>query len=68
MKKLDYIVYYLTKKYKNQLLTEELKETIRQECLVLYDFCNLKDKLGKITDIILEHNNGELRIELMISI
>ena len=67
MRKLDLILFTLNQKYKNQLLTERLKETITLDCLNMYKQSNLQPILGKLTDILIENNKGDLDIELILS-
>ena len=65
MGKLDLIIFTLQQKYKNQLLTDKLKEIIKQDCIRMYKQLKLEDKLGKITDVIIEDIS---HIEVLLSI
>ena len=65
MGKLDLIIFTLQNKYKNQLLTDKLKEIIKQDCIRMYKQLKLEDKLGKITDVIIEDIS---HIEVLLSI
>lgn len=67
MRKLDLILYKLNQKYKNQLLTEKVKENIKYDCKSLYQYFQLENILGRLTDILIENNKGDLDIELIIS-
>lgn len=65
MRKLDLIIFTLQQKYKNQLLTDKLKEIIKQDCIRMYKQLKLEDKLGKITDVIIEDIS---HIEVLLSL
>jgi hypothetical protein len=67
MRKLDLILYTLNQKYRNQLLTERLKENITHDCLNMYKQSNLEPILGKLDNVLIENNKGDLNIELIIS-
>lgn len=67
MRKLDLILYKLNQKYKNQLLTERLKEDITLDCLNMYRQSNLETILGKLNNVLIENNKGDLNIELILS-
>ena len=67
MRKLDLILYKLNQKYKNQLLTEKLKEVITLDCLNMYKQSNLETILGRLNNVLIENNKGYLNIEMYIS-
>jgi hypothetical protein len=67
MKKLNLIIAFLQDKYRNQLLTEKIKEMIKCECKSLYQYFQLENTFGKLTDILIENNKGDLNIELILS-
>lgn len=67
MKKLNLIIAFLRDRYRNQLLTEKVKEKIKCECKSLYQYFQLENILGKLTDILIENNKGDLNTELILS-
>lgn len=67
MKKLNLIIAFLQDKYRNQLLTEKVKEKIKCECKSLCQYFQLENTFGKLTDILIENNKGDLNIELILS-
>lgn len=67
MRKLNLIIAFLQDKYINQLLTEKVKEKIKYGCQNLYQYFQLENIFGKLTDILIENNKGDLNIELLIS-
>lgn len=67
MRKLDLIIAFLKDRYRNQLLTEKVKEMIKYDCQNLYQYFQLENIFGKLTDILIENNKGDLNIELILS-
>lgn len=67
MRKLDLILFTLNQKYRNQLLTERLKEVITLDCLNMYRYSNLEPILGKLDNVLIKNNKGDLNIELILS-
>lgn len=67
MRKLNLIIAFLKNKYKNEFLSEKVKEKIKCECKSLYQYFQLENTFGKLTDILIENNKGDLNIELILS-
>lgn len=67
MRKLDLILYTLNQKYRNHLLTERLKEDITLDCFNMYRQSNLEPILGKLDNVLIENNKGDLNIKLILS-
>ena len=67
MGKLDLIIFTLQQKYKNHLLTDKLKEIIKQDCMMMYKQLNLENTFGKLTDVVIDIEKGNMNIDLILS-
>jgi hypothetical protein len=64
---IELIIAFLQDRYRNQLLTEKVKEMIKCDCQNLYQYFQLENIFDKLTDILIENNKGDLNIELILS-
>lgn len=62
------IIFTLQQKYKGKFLTNELKEIIKQECMMMYKQLNLENTFDKLTDVVIDIDKGNMNIDLILSI